>query len=114
LRETILTESEKFAGSTPPQANAAQDAMPFFGIHIVSFERGVVRQSPQGLFVYTEDGREEIALPPYMGHAAELIELRDALIEGRDVFPNGQWGRKNLRTCLAILQSAREEREIAF
>jgi hypothetical protein len=40
------------------------------------------------------------------------MELRDALAEDRDVFPNGEWGRANLEICLAILASARENRDI--
>lgn len=84
------------------------DAQPFFGLHIVSFEHGVVRQSPKGLLVYTDEGCEEIILPPYQGRAAELIELRDALKENRDVFPSGAWGKANLEICLGLLRSSRE------
>lgn len=86
--------------------------MPFVGLTIVSCEHGVMRQSPDGLYLYTDEGREEIPVPPYQGRAAEWIELRDALAEGRDVFPNGEWGKVNLEICLAILASARENRDI--
>ncbi len=88
------------------------DAMPFFGLHIVSLERGVIRQSPKGLFVYTDEGREEISLPPYLGRAAELIELRDALRENRDVFPNEEWGKANLEICLALHRSSQEGKDV--
>ncbi len=71
-----------------------------------------IRQSPNGLYLYTDEGREEISLPPYLGRAAELIELRDAIAEGRDVFPNGEWGKANLEICLSILTSARENRDV--
>ena len=46
--------------------------------------------------------------------AAELIELRDAIREERDVFPNGEWGKANLEICLAILKSSREGGDIAL
>ena len=88
--------------------------MPFVGLTLVSCERGLMRQSPDGLYLYTDEGREEIAIPPNPGRAAELIELRDALQEKRDVFPNGEWGKANLEICLAILRSAREQRDIAL
>jgi hypothetical protein len=100
--------------SVPPRARKKGDAMPFVGLTLVSCERGLMRQSPDGLYLYTDEGREEIALPPDKGRAAELIELRDALHEGRDVFPNGEWGKTNLEICLTILESAREGREIAL
>src|SRR6185312_1553164 len=36
---------------------------PHFGLTLVSCERGDIRQSPDGLYVYAEAGREEIAVP---------------------------------------------------
>ena len=110
-----LTEEEKFTDSQPGTANrTAQGALPFVGLTIVSCERGVIRQSPDGIYLYTDDGRSEEPIPPNPGRAAELIELRDAICEGRDVFPNGEWGRANLEICLAILRSAREGRDVAI
>nr|TFG54991.1 MAG: hypothetical protein E4H34_01405 [Hyphomicrobiales bacterium] len=100
---------EKYATSRDASGG---DAMPFFGLHIVSFERGVIRQSPNGLLVYSDEGCEEIFLPPYLGRAAELTELRDALHENRDVFPNGEWGKANLEICLALHRSRRERKDV--
>ena len=77
--------------------------MPFFGLTIVSCERGVIRQSPDGLYLYTEAGCEEVAVPPNPERVAELTELRDALREQRTVFPDGRWGAATLEVCLAIL-----------
>jgi phthalate 4,5-cis-dihydrodiol dehydrogenase len=106
--EGALGEHEKYSQSRDASAG---DAMPFFGLHVVSFERGVIRQSPNGLLIYTDEGCEEVLLPPYLGRAAELIELRDALHENRDVFPNGEWGKANLEICLALHRSAREGKD---
>ena len=64
--------------------------------------------------VYTDEGREEISLPPHQGRAAELIELRDALQENRDVFPDGEWGKTNLEICLALHRSSREGKDISL
>jgi phthalate 4,5-cis-dihydrodiol dehydrogenase len=112
LRRGALGEADKYAA--PREAPAPGGAQPFFGLTIVSCENGVLRQSPAGLYLYTDDGRDELALPPNRGRAAELIELRDALAEGRDVFPNGEWGRATLETCLAILRSARDGKEVVL
>ena len=110
-RKTPLGAAEKYGeGATPGRKSG--EAMPFVGLTIVSCELGVMRQSPDGLYLYTDEGREEISASPYLGRAAELIELRDALEENRDVFPNGEWGKANLEICLAILASAREGRDI--
>jgi phthalate 4,5-cis-dihydrodiol dehydrogenase len=111
VRKGPLSAAEKYAERAIRERKAGE-AMPFVGLTIVSCERGVMRQSPDGLYLYTDEGREEISASPYRGRAAELIELRDALRENRDVFPNGEWGKANLEICLAILASARENRDI--
>lgn len=113
LRQGSLSAEEKYAGA-PLRERKAGELMPFVGLTLVSCERGLMRQSPEGLYLYTDEDREEISIAPYLGRAAELIELRDALSEGRDVFPNGEWGKANLEICLAILASSREQRDIAL
>ena len=40
------------------RAGRERSGQSFFGITIVACERGAIRQSPQGLFVYSEAGRE--------------------------------------------------------
>jgi phthalate 4,5-cis-dihydrodiol dehydrogenase len=86
----------------------------FFGLTIVACERGTIRQSPDGLFVYTANGKQEIPCPPDSGRSAELAELRQAIVENRPAFPDGRWGKATLEVCLAMLQSSREHREIAL
>ena len=87
---------------------------PFFGQTIVSCERGDIRQSPDGLWVYTAAGRQEISCPPFVDRAAPLLELHDALAHERSPFPDGAWGKASLEVVLAMLQSSREGREIAL
>ena len=72
----------------------------------------MIRQSPDGLYLYAEDGVEEIPVPRNPGRAAELIELQTALAENRPVFPDGRWGRATLEVILGILDSSRQHREI--
>ena len=43
---------------------------------------------------------------------SELQELYDAVTQDRPVFHDGRWGMATLEVCLAIMQSARERREI--
>jgi predicted dehydrogenase len=88
--------------------------MPFFGLTIVACERGHIRQSPDGLYVYTAEGCEELPIAHNAGREAELVELVAALEENRPAFPDAAWGRATLEVCLGILQSSREGREIAL
>jgi phthalate 4,5-cis-dihydrodiol dehydrogenase len=86
---------------------------PFFGFTLVSCDKGDIRQSPDGLIVYGEEGKREIPLPPgKRGREAEIDELYRAVVENRPVFHDGRWGEATLEVCLAILESAKERREI--
>ena len=85
---------------------------PHFGLTVVSCEKGDIRQSPDGLWVYTESGREEIALPKDSSPRDEVIaEFADA-IAGRPVTHTGRWGLANLEVCTAAIESSRTGREI--
>ena len=49
-------------GEAPPleDPNDANKISPWFGVTVVSCERGDIRQSPHGIFVYDDVGRHEI------------------------------------------------------
>ena len=80
---------------------------PHFGLTVVSCERGDIRQSPQGLIVYSPEGREDIALPSgQIPHAMLLDEFMDSLAGRRAMLHDGRWGVANLEVCLAVMQSA--------
>jgi phthalate 4,5-cis-dihydrodiol dehydrogenase len=40
--------------------------------------------------------------------------LYDAVVHGRPPLHSGEWARATMEVCLAILQSGREQREIAL
>ncbi len=67
---------------------------PYFGLTVVSCERGAIRQSPDGLVVYGQNGLQEIPVARTMrgGRAAELAELHRAITEDRPVQHDGRWG----------------------
>ncbi|MDH3581489.1 MAG: Gfo/Idh/MocA family oxidoreductase [Hyphomicrobiales bacterium] len=86
---------------------------PFYGLTVVSCERGDIRQSPEGLMVYGSDRKQEIAITKgTSGRDNILTELRDAIVDHKRPVHDGHWGRANLEVCLAVLQSAREHKEI--
>lgn len=78
-------------------------------------KKGDIRQSPDGLYLYTNNGREEIPCPPFLDRAGDLLKLYEAATtQNRPVFTDGQWGKATLEVVLAILQSSKERREIAL
>jgi phthalate 4,5-cis-dihydrodiol dehydrogenase len=106
--------------NTEEKANVAHDRaderdpserhQPFFGLTIVYCERGAIRQSPDGIFVYTESGREEVPCGGGKGRDAELQELSSAIAENREAFPDGRWGKATLEVCLAMLDASKDGR----
>jgi phthalate 4,5-cis-dihydrodiol dehydrogenase len=114
LEARAMKELEKELGPKEGASAARDVAQDFFGVTIVSCERGDIRQSEHGLYIYTEKGREEIPLPPTsIGRGApELAELKASIEENRPVFPDAGWGRASLEACLAIMESSRGRREV--
>jgi phthalate 4,5-cis-dihydrodiol dehydrogenase len=99
LRAKQKRAEHAIPGSAPYQ--------PFFGLTVVSCERGDLRQSPQGLYVYTEEGRSEIKLPSERS-PRELVldEFHDALSGNAPALHDGRWGLANLEVCSAALMSS--------
>jgi phthalate 4,5-cis-dihydrodiol dehydrogenase len=85
----------------------------WFGVTVASFERGDVRQSLNGVFVYGDEGRREI--PVHGGRGAGLIEMKEmyeAVVEDKPITHDGRWALATLEVGNAIVQSARERHEI--
>lgn len=86
---------------------------PFFGITIVSCEKGDIRQSADGLIIYGDDGKREIPIDSgERGRVAELNEMYRAVAEDRPVFPDGFWGMATVEVTVGIIESARQRKEL--
>lgn len=94
---------------------AKQPRQPFFGLTLVSCERGAIRQSANGVFIYDERGRSELACADWHGPLkVELEDFHQAVTENRPVPHDGKWGKATLEVCLAIIQSSRDGREVSL
>jgi phthalate 4,5-cis-dihydrodiol dehydrogenase len=88
---------------------------PHFGFILVSCERADLRPGISGLFIYDAQGAREISLPRTLwraGHGDVLEEFGRAIQEQAPPLHDGAFGRDTLEVSLAILQSARERREV--
>ena len=75
------------------------------GIVLVSCEFGELRQGPDGLYKYTDDGLTEIIVDSDPLHRdQELEELFNAVRLGKPVFHSGAWGMATLEVGLAITE----------
>lgn len=89
----------------------------------VSCERGIVRNARYGLTIDGERGRRDLDLralhrsePDPSGglSIAILEELYAGVVRGAPVYHDGAWGRATLEATLALVQSARERREVVL
>jgi len=108
--EEELRQKRKRAENAIP---ASAPYQPHFGLTVVNCEGGDIRQSPEGLYVYTENGREEIKLPTdRTPRDLVLSEFGDAIAGKRPCIHDGRWGLANLEICAAALESSRTGREV--
>lgn len=100
------------AGAGPGQRHA------FFGITVVSCEKGDIRQSPTGLIVYDQNGRREVPVSAgdNYGHrytTAEANLMYDAWVNDRPLAAHdGRWGKATMEVILGVLESAERRSEI--
>jgi phthalate 4,5-cis-dihydrodiol dehydrogenase len=115
-QEAAAKAERRYGGSRQTVRTHPADApWAHFGITIVSCEHGDIRQSPHGLYVYGDEKNYEVPVSHsewVHGRQAELQELYDAVMLDRPVFHGGRWGEATLEVVLAIMQSARERKEI--
>ena len=87
---------------------------PFYGLTVVSGSRGDMRQSPDGLYIYDDEGRRELLIgKEVLEREAEINILYEAW---RDDVPlaahDGSWARDTLELVLAIIESAESGVEV--
>jgi predicted dehydrogenase len=107
--ETEAKEALRYAGG---EAAQTRNSLGLFGLTLVTCERGDLRESPDGLYLYQHGERHHIAVPDEPRGAAELEELYQAVRNGQALHHDGRWGEATLEVCLAIHESARTRAEV--
>lgn len=104
LEDELRAKRERAGNAIPGEA----PYQPHFGLTLVSCQRGDIRQTPQGLRVYTRSGVREIVLPVDRS-PRELVldEFHDAITGARRPLHDGRWGLATLELCVAALESSR-------
>ena len=107
--DELKAKRARAAGAIPSSA----PYQPFFGVTLVSCERGDIRQTPRGLLVCSRHGREELILSKEESpRDLVLAELYGALVGGERVIHSGEWGAANLELCSAAIESSIQHREL--
>ena len=109
------SDSEKNARNYGgPQFKALERvAHEHFGMFIVSCEKADLRPLPDGVMIYGDAEPRLDALPPPRIPRVEVIdEIYAAVVEGKAPLHSGESALATLQVCLAILDSARQGKEI--
>ena len=115
-QEIELKSAGGFGGSKPLPAGDPQSwGHPHFGVTVVTGAKGDLRQSANGVYLYSAQGQSEVVLDPpraYPDKCGVIDEMYDAIVGNRRLIHDGRWGMATMEVCQAILHSAREGREI--
>jgi len=115
-REVALRSQSGYAGKGIGRGIAATH-FPHFGFFLASCERADLRPSADGILVYGDDGVREIAgrKPRVYPDKDNVIdEFYAAVVDGVPPRHDARWGRATMAAAIALLQSAREGREISL
>ena len=118
--EEAYKDSTRYGGSM--ERSIEQPVSPdrrhaFFGLTLVSCERGDMRQTPTGLTIYGDDGDEDVAVPAGDGYnrrycSVEVDEMCRAVRAGEPVrIHDARWGKATQEVVLGIIRSSDERRE---
>jgi phthalate 4,5-cis-dihydrodiol dehydrogenase len=111
--EEALKSQGRYGGQRQQPAQQQTRHQSFFGLSIVSCEKGDIRQSPDGLLIYGEDRMwEEPLTPGIVGRDLMVDEFYRAIQTGNPPNNDGRWAMGTLEVTLAVLQSSREHREV--
>jgi phthalate 4,5-cis-dihydrodiol dehydrogenase len=112
--EAGLKRSRNY-GSPDYRAPAGGSLHEHFGVVVVTCERADLRPLPHGVMIHGDAGeRLEPLAAPAVPRSAVIDELYDAAVNGVPPLHGGEWAMATLEVCLAILESARERREISL
>jgi phthalate 4,5-cis-dihydrodiol dehydrogenase len=116
--EPALKAARNFGGkdyAPAPVAPAGTRLHQHFGFMVVSCERADLRPQPDGVMIYDDTAVRLDKVPvPDIPRSEVIDELYAAIVEKTPPLHNGEWSLATMEVCLAILQSAREQKEIVL
>ena len=106
----------RYAGFDPAKAKPAAERLhQNFGLLIVSCDGADLRPTSKGVMIYDDRERRLVAAPvPPVPRREVIDELYAAVVHGIPPVHDGRWGLATMEVCFAILQSAREGREVTL
>lgn len=114
LKSQVNYGGARYAGFDPTRAKpAAHRLHQNFGLLVVSCDGADLRPTSKGVMIYDDHERRlEAVAVPAVPRREVIDELYAAVVDGLPPIHDGRWGLATMEVCFAILQSAREGREV--
>jgi phthalate 4,5-cis-dihydrodiol dehydrogenase len=113
--ETVLKQAFNYGGAAQVSDPQGEFWHQQFGPVIASCARADLRPLPKGVVIHSDSGRRfEPIERPVIPRQAVIDELATAVFDGVPPRHDGAWGMATMDVCFAMLQSAREKREIVL
>jgi phthalate 4,5-cis-dihydrodiol dehydrogenase len=116
--ETAMKQARNYGGPryTPPGAGAKDQRWhEHFGLIVASCDAADLRPQPHGIMIYgNEERRFEALSPPTIPRVEVMDEFCAAIFDGKPILHGGEWAMATMEVCFALLQSARDGREITL
>jgi phthalate 4,5-cis-dihydrodiol dehydrogenase len=112
-KESELKAARNYGGPLYAPAAITTNAYQHFGPVVVSCDKGDIRLTPHGVWVYGPDREYFEALPAPAYPRKEVIdELVQALRQSSPLTHSGEWSRASTEVCLGILQAAQSQQAV--
>jgi phthalate 4,5-cis-dihydrodiol dehydrogenase len=115
IRDWQAEAALKSAGASSTVPVPCSCHHPHFGVTIASCALGDLRPVADGVTIYGRSGRIDVPVAPsrvFPDKTGVVNELCDAVFAGHTPVHDGRWAKATMEVCHAVLDSARERREI--
>jgi phthalate 4,5-cis-dihydrodiol dehydrogenase len=113
LKNSLNYGGEAYTGITASTLDGGPRFHQHFGLIVASCDRADLRPTPKGVMIYDDTAVRLETLPISEVARGEVVEeLYDAVVCKQPPVHDGAWGLATMEVCLAMLQSAHEQREI--
>ena len=118
--EEARKETTRFGGSAEGTIVGGSEGRPWtpgnLGVLIASCESGDIRMSSAGMYIYDNNGMRDVPVHQPGGQgmtlSSEIMELYNAVRHDAPMLHDGRWGWATAEVQWAILESAKQRKEI--
>jgi phthalate 4,5-cis-dihydrodiol dehydrogenase len=112
-QELTLKSARNYGGNDTAEAPEGARLHQHFGLLVASCDKADIRPTAKGLILYADDARRFEPVPvPDVPRSEVIDEFYNAVVHGKPPLHGGAWSLATMEVCLAMLESAREGREV--